>query len=115
MNLKGYVSVRIPVPVSVQNLLLRDYCQRNNHEYSLADVEFVTGYHMLQGAVGYDAFDGICAYSMDIFPEDEAERDLILLAAEEGGLEIHYALENYVWPRDKAICEEIWKLKALVS
>jgi len=115
MNLKGYVSVRIPVPVSVQNLVLRDYCQRHGHQYSLADVEFVSGFHMLQGAVCYDAFDGICAYSMDIFPEDEVERDLILLGAEEGKLEIHFALEGYIWPRDREMCEDIWRLKFLLK
>ena len=114
MNLKGYVSVRVPVPVSVQNLVVRDYCRRNGHAYSLSDVEFVTGYHMLQGAVCYDAFDGICAYSMHLFPEDADERDLILLASEEGNLEIHFALENYVYPRDAEMLDTIWRLKSLI-
>lgn len=114
MNLKGYVSVRVPVPVSVQNMVVRDYCRRNNHDYSLSDVEFVTGFHMLQGAVCYDAFDGICAYSMHIFPEDPAERDLILLASDEGSLEIHFALENYVYPRDAEMLDTVWRLKSLI-
>ena len=111
MNLKGYASVAIQVPVSVQNLVLRDYCRRNGHEYSLADVEFVFGgHHMLQGMAGYDCA-GICAYSMSLFPSDEAERDLILLAME--GKEIHFALENYVWPRDAEMLETVWRLKSL--
>ncbi len=109
--MKGYVSVRIPVPVSVQNMLIRDYCKRTGHEYSLSDVEFLTGYHMLQGMADYD-IDRICAYSMGIFPEDEAERDLILLAMK--GKEIHFALENYVWPRDREMLDTIWRLKALL-
>jgi len=80
MNLKGYASVRIPVPVSVQNLVLRDYCFRNGHKLSLSDVEFVgDGFHMLQGLTEYsDRFDGICAYSMHLFPQNEEERDLII-------------------------------------
>ena len=113
MNLKGYVSVRVPVPVSVQNMVVRDYCARHGHAYSLSDVEFVTGFHMLQGAIGYDAFDGICAYSMHLFPEDEAERDLILLASE--GVEIHFALEGYVYPRDKEMLETVWRVKSLIK
>ncbi len=113
MILKGYASVRIPVPVSVQNLLLRDYCKRTGHEYSLADVEFVgDGFHMLQGTVDYEV-GGICAYSMDLFPLDEEQRDLILQACE--GKEIHFALENYIWPRDSEKLETIWRLKSLIK
>ena len=114
MRLKGYASVRIPVPVSVQNLVLRDYCRRNNHEYSLADVEFVFGgHHMLQGAASYDDFDGLCVYSMHLFPDDECERDLILVAME--GKEVHFALEGYVWPRDTEMLETVWRLKSLIG
>jgi sporadic carbohydrate cluster protein (TIGR04323 family) len=114
MNLKGYVSVRSPVPVSVQNMVVRDYCTRNGHRYSLSDVEFVTGFHMLQGFVWYKhAFDGVCAYSMHLFPEDEELRDLILEAYAD--IEIHFALENYVLPRDREKCEEIWRLKSLTK
>ncbi len=109
--MKGYVSVRIPVPVSVQNMVVRDYCKRAGSEYSLSDVEFVTGYHMLQGMASYN-LERICAYSMSLFPEDEEERDLILAAME--GKEIHFALENYVWPRDAAMLDTIWRLKSLL-
>ena len=113
MNLKGYASVRIPVPVSVQNLVLRDYCRRKGHEYSLADVEFVgEGFHMLQGTVEYD-IEGICAYSMDLFPLDEGQRDLILEACE--GKESHFALENYIWPRDREMLDTLWRLKSLIK
>jgi len=116
MNLKGYVSVRIPVPVSVQNMVVRDYCAKNGHAYSLSDVEFVgDGYHMLQGAVYYEGFDGICAYSMNLMPQDESERDLILYAAEGGGMQFHFALEGYIWPRDREMLETIWRLKSLLT
>lgn len=107
MNLKGYVSVRSPVPVSVQNLVLRDYCARNAHTLSLSDVEFLTGSHMLQGMLGYSHLEGICAYSMALVPEDM--RALILNAE----VPIHFALENYVLPRDRAMCDDIWRLKSL--
>lgn len=113
MNLKGYASVKIPVPVSVQNLVLRDYCAKNGHTYSLADVEFVMGgHHMLEGMSAYiDSFDGIVAYSMWIFPEKEEKRDLVYAAYE--GKEIHFALEGYVLPRDHEKVETLWKLRAL--
>lgn len=111
MRLKGYVSVRIPVPVSVQNIVLRDYCARNGHTLSLSDVEFVFGgHHMLEGMSSYiDNFDGICAYSMWIFPESEERRDMCNIAFE--GKEIHFALEGYVLPRDRETVEVLWKLR----
>jgi sporadic carbohydrate cluster protein (TIGR04323 family) len=110
MILKGYVSTHLPVPVKVQNLVLRDYCHRAGHSLALADTEFLTGYHMLQGMAAYDC-EGICAYSMACFPDDDAERDLILVAME--GKEIHFALEGYVWPTDAQMLETVWRLKAL--
>ena len=102
MRLKGYVSVRLPVPVSVQNLVLRDYCQRHGHTYLLADVEYVMegSYVMLRGI---DA-PAIVAYSMFMAPEHEWPK----------GKEIHFALENYVWPRDAKMLDTIWRLKSLL-
>ena len=112
MRLKGYVSVAIPVPVSVQNLVLRDYCSRHGHSLSLADVEFVMGsHHMLEGMDEYiDNFDGILAYSMWIFPESEERRDMVYTAYADK--EIHFALEGYVLPRDQTTVETLWKLRA---
>ncbi len=112
MRLKGYTSTHLPVPIGVQNLVIRDYCRRNKHEYSMSDVEFLHGHHMLQGMADY-AVEGICAYSMGLFPAGEAERDLILMAME--GKEIHFALEGYVYPQDDATLETIWRLKWIVE
>ena len=102
MNLKGYVSVRLPVPVSVQNLVLRDYCTRNGHTYFLADVEYVMegSYVMLRGMKDYD-FPGIVAYSMFMAPEAEWP----------AGKEIHFALEGYVLPRDSETVSAVRCLK----
>lgn len=103
MNLKGYVSVRIPVPVSVQNLVLRDYCQRNGHTLSLADVEFVTDFKMLEALVAnLSAFHGIVSYSMWICKTP--------LGVPEGK-EIHFALENLVYPRDGERINTLYQLK----
>lgn len=107
MNLKGYASVKSPVPVSVQNLVLRDYCARNGHTLSLSDVEFLSGHHMLEGLLeNLDAFDGICAYSMWLMPETTKN-----VATKE----IHFALENYVFPRDKEMLLTLWRLKSLIG
>lgn len=114
MRLKGYSSTQLPVPIGVQNLVIRDYCRRRGHEYSMSDVEFLQGHHVLQGMVWYiHEFDGICAYSMACLPADEELRDLILEAYSDK--EIHLALEGYVLPRDRTICETIWKLKEIIN
>ena len=113
MNLKGYASTQIPVPIGVQNMVVREYCRRGGHDYSMSDVEFVAGHHVLQGMVWYiHEFDGICAYSMACLPADEELRDLILEAYCDK--EVHLALEGYVLPRDREKCEEIWRLKSLL-
>lgn len=104
MRLKGYVSVRDPVPVSVQNLVVRDYCRRNGHEYSLSDVEFVTpGYPMLEGLLeNLAAVDGIAVYSMWQVPPH-------LLLPE--NKQIHFALENYILPRDLETISMLWRIR----
>lgn len=114
MNLKGYVSTQSPVPIKVQSLVLRDYCDRNGHTVALPDTEFLHGNYMLEGMVWYlHEFDGICAYNMSSFPADIERRDLILEAYADK--EIHFALEGYVLPRDREICETIWRLKSALK
>ena len=105
MNLKGYVSVRLPVPVAVQNLVLRDYCAKNGHTYFLADVEYVMegSYAMLCGLAAQQFLAGVVAYSMFMAPKE--------LWLSFTGWEIHFALENYVLPRDLEACRIAWALK----
>lgn len=101
MNLKGYVSVASQVPVSVQNMVVRAYCERNGHTYSLSDVEFLTGHAMLEG-MAWQSFDGVCAYSLWIMPQEWARPS---------GKEIHFALENYASPRDFETISLIWRIR----
>lgn len=114
MNLKGYVSVRIPVPVSVQNLLLRDYCARNGHSFLHADVEFIMpdSYVMLKGMLAYaDAYNGILAYSMFLMPS-EPERGAFLNNLLAAGKCIIFALENIAIkkPEDIDRVEVLWQI-----
>lgn len=105
MNLKGYASTQSPVPISVQNMVIRDYCARHGHDYSLSDVEFMQGHHVLLSLL--QDFDGICAYSMGAMPE--------LPISLRDGQEIHFALEGYFLPRDREMCETVWRLKSLMA
>lgn len=104
MNLKGYVSVRLPVPVAVQNLVLRDYCARNGHTYFLADVEYVFGGHaMLMSALDADC-EGVVAYSMFMAPE-------YLWHSACARKPVHFALENYRLPEQMEECKIAWAIK----
>lgn len=109
MNLKGYASVKSPVPVSVQNMVIRDYCARNDYVLSLSDVEFLSGSHMLQGMLGYSHLEGICAYSMHLVPEEMRAQ---VMQAE---VPVHFALENYQLPRDREMVDTVWRLKSLIG
>lgn len=93
MNLKGYVSLHLPVPISVQNLVLRNYCEKNGHKLSLPDVEFVKDFKMLDALLGnLDAWDGVVAYSMWTMPLNPVDIP--------EGKEFHFALEDLRYPRD---------------
>lgn len=105
MNLKGYVSVRSPVPVSVQNLVLREYCRLNGHKLSLSDVEFLTDFKMLDALLKDRHYDGIVVYSMWIMPAQ--------FKAPHG--EMHFALENLVYRRDWERIQTLWKLRQVVK
>lgn len=103
MQLKGYNSTKCPVPLKVQNLVIRDYCERNGHTLLLPNTEFVIpgSYMILKDFAAIDC-DGIVAYSMFLAPKEEwlgLKRD------------IHFALEGYVWPRDAEACDICWAVR----
>jgi len=102
--LKGYNSTKVPVPLKVQNLVIRDYCDRNHHTLLLPNTEFIMPgtYMILEDFRTLDC-DGIVAYSMFTAP-----RELWLSL----GKEVHFALENHVLPQDRESCDMIWKLCA---
>lgn len=102
MRLKGYNSTKVPVPLKVQNLVIRDYCERNGHTLLLPNTEFVMeGSYMILEDLAQLQCDGVVAYSMFTAPAQEWRAV---------GKEVHFALEGYVYPRDRVECETIWAL-----
>ena len=103
MILKGYNSTKVPVPLKVQNLVIRDYCERNKHTLFLPNTEFIMDgtYMILKDFATIKDCDGIVAYSMFAAP-----RELWLAL----GKEVHFALEGYVLPRDREMCDMVWKV-----
>jgi len=83
-KLRGYIFSRPfmgeRVPQHVQNLVIRDYCNRNNLQYLLSATEYaMEGSHLIHEQLMHELhdIDGIVAYSLYQLPEDHRERKKI--------------------------------------
>jgi len=98
---RGYIGSR-PVrgertPQQVQNLVIRDYAQRNGIAFKLSATEYaMPGCYMMLNAVMEElpTLDGIILFSMFMLPNDESKRRRIYTQILEQGRELHAALEN---------------------
>jgi len=116
---RGYVSSRPfqgqRVPQHVQNLVLRDYCQRRNMKFLLS----VTEYTMPDCMMMFDALlgdleqlEGIVAYSLFQMPRNKNQRLEIyenVLGAQRC---LHFAVEtiSLSLKKDIARIEDIWSV-----
>ena len=81
----------------VQNLVIRDYCQRNEFTYLLSAAEYAMEncYIMLEEVLReVDAIEGIAMYSLFMLPARQARRESVYERALGDGVTIHGALEN---------------------
>ena len=121
---RGYVSSR-PImgeraPQHIQNIVIRDYCKKNNLLFLLSATEYVMDgtYLMLaQLMKNFERIEGIIFYSLFQLPEEKEERKEFLLLAINMSKEIHFAVEslslrNY---EDYLRLENIWKVKKVIS
>ncbi len=98
---RGYIGSR-PVrgertPQQVQNLVIRDYAQRNGIAFKLSATEYaMPGFYMMLNAVMEElpTLDGVILFSMFMLPNDESKRRRIYTQILEQGRELHAALEN---------------------
>ena len=81
MILKGYITSREflgeRVPQHVQNIIIRDYCNKKEFEYILSATEYAmpgSTLMMKQIILELDLFDGIVAYSIFQLPQNLEER-----------------------------------------
>ena len=66
------------IPQRVQNLVIRDYCEKRDHEFLLSATEYdiESSYMMLKALIsGRLDFDGVVLYSTHLLPEDHELRD----------------------------------------
>ena len=119
-RLRGYIFSRPfmeeRVPQHVQNIVIRDYCSKNNIQYLLSATEYAMEKSTLmlrQLITELPSIDGIVAYSIFQMPEDDAERQSIFNSVLSLKKEIHFAVEGLTI-FDNETCshiENIWKVK----
>ena len=102
IRLKGYIFSRkingSSIPQHIQNIVLRDYCQRLSYKFILSDSEYSLedSYHVLDGILKKkNNYDGIIFYSIYQLPSEINKRNKILDGLIKYKKEVHFAQENY--------------------
>ncbi len=101
MGYRGYITSRPffgeRVPQRIQNIVIRDYCEKRSLFYFLSATEVARSqsYLMLNQLVDeIDLLDGIVAYSMFQLPPDDQLRAEILSKVVSAHRSIHFAVET---------------------
>lgn len=118
MTLKGYIFSRTfmgeRVPQFVQNLVIRDYCQKNNFNFLMSATEYAMNKSalILKQLLKNELIEiqGIVMYSIFQLPEIEVERLEFLDDILKLNKQVHFALENLSVKNinDKIYINEIW-------
>jgi sporadic carbohydrate cluster protein (TIGR04323 family) len=100
-KVRGYVFSRSfmgeRVPQHVQNLVIRDYCERNGLLYLLSAAEYaMEDCHMIleQLLAELPDLDGIAAYSLFQLPEDRSKRQRLYAQLLDMRKTLHFAVEG---------------------
>ena len=107
------------VPQHVQNLVIRDYCERNQLQYLLSGTEYaMSGSHLIlqQLLDDLDNIDGICVYSIFQLPEDAKIRSKMLKKMLYEKKAFYFAVEGLRMSSDLE-CERIevmWKIRRML-
>ncbi len=114
---RGYIASR-PVrgqewPQHVQNLVVRDYTQRNGLLYLLSATEYAMAacYMNLDTVLGeLDRIQGIVCFSLFMLPARVERRQALYQRIFDAGADLHGALENMAIrnPEDAARLEDIF-------
>ena len=98
---RGYIGSRTyqgqRAPQHVQNLVIRDYCQRNRLTYLLSATEYhMPGcYIMLHEVLNeLPKLDGIVLYSIFMLPANRNKRHAVVRQILDAGASLHGAVEN---------------------
>jgi sporadic carbohydrate cluster protein (TIGR04323 family) len=119
-KVRGYVFSRSfmgeRVPQHVQNIVIRDYCEKNNLQYLLSASEYaMEGCHLIMKLLLEDLpqIDGVAAYSLFQLPENQVDRDYIYSSILSQGKTLHFCVEGLSMSNEsqKNRIENIWLVK----
>lgn len=121
MNMvRGYIFSRPfmgeRVPQHVQNLVIRDYCERNSLQFLLSATEYAMPCcHLILEQVLSElpGISGLVAYSLFQLPEDSAQRKVIYEQTLNQKKVLHFAVEG-LHASTQLECERIealWRIR----
>jgi len=100
-KLRGYIFARSfmgeRAPQHVQNIILRDYCQKRGHELLLSAAEYAMpdSYMILESVLDDLAnIDGIVFYSLYQLPTQSEKRRLVYSRVLDAQKSLHFAVEG---------------------
>ena len=100
-KLRGYIFARSfmgeRAPQHVQNIILRDYCQKRGHELLLSAAEYAMpdSYMILESVLDDLAnIDGIVFYSLYQLPTQPEKRRLVYSRVLDAQKSLHFAVEG---------------------
>ena len=120
MKLRGYIFSRPflgeRVPQHVQNLVIRDYCKKNQFQFLLSATEYAmpNSDSMLKQVISeLDKINGIVAYSIFQLPINREDRVIAIRSILEQKKEIHFACEDMRIQNNEDFekIQNIWQIK----
>lgn len=103
-------------PQYIQNLAIRDYCNKNKYNFILSSVEYaMEGSSLILDEIisKIKSIDGIAFYSLFQLPINETKRKYVYTKILENKKSLHFILENLKlenW-NDISKIENIWLIK----
>ena len=122
-RVRGYIFSRPflgeRVPQHVQNLVIRDYCNKQNLQYLLSATEYaMANSHLILQQVleELSILDGIVFYSLFLLPEDKTERDRVINFILKKEKTIYFAVEGLIMNNktEHERIENIWQVKKVL-
>jgi sporadic carbohydrate cluster protein (TIGR04323 family) len=123
-KVRGYIFSRPfmgeRVPQHVQNLVIRDYCDRHNLQYLLSATEYaMAGSHLILEQVLNDLplLDGIVAYSLFQLPENRQQRQNLYDRILSLQKTFHFAVEGLKMGNERECdrIETLWQVRQTLS
>ena len=120
---RGYIGSReyagTKTPQHIQNLTIRDYCQKNRMQYLLSITEYAMPgcYLMLQELLTEAAeLDGVVLYSWWMLPKKKERRLELCRSFVDAGCSIHGALEGVSASSMEGVLkhEDVWVVEDIL-